>query len=91
MAVSPAAIFARRMNNVYELAGYPDCFTPYNGERRSDTAVIVGFGTEHEELFFKRDIKHAVARAKSYTPSLAVDQLPYTQVCEQAILDLLAR
>jgi hypothetical protein len=89
--VSSGALSASRQNNVYELACYPGCFTPYNGTRRADTAVVVGFGDATiERLFFKRDMKHAIAYAKSQTPVLVVDQFPFTQLCVDAIEALLS-
>lgn len=90
MAVSPAANRARRQNNVYELASYPGCFTPYSGTERHGVVVVVGMGSEHERLYPKRETKTAIAHAKSFTPSLGVDSFPFTQVCAEAIADLLA-
>ena len=71
---------------MYELQSHPGCFQPYSGRRRAETVFVVGLGTEHEQIFQRKDNRAAIAHAKTTKGQLA--QIHVTQICYEAAAEL---
>lgn len=70
------------------LASMPDCTAPYQGAFRKSTVFVVGYGTEHEQLFKRSDRAAAIAAARATKSSL--DQVIAGTLCAEAVDALFA-
>jgi hypothetical protein len=69
-------------SGVISLQAYPDGTEPYSGPFRKTTIFVVGYGTEHEQLFRRADRNAAIAAARENR--LTFDQVPAGQICAEA-------
>lgn len=73
-------------NSVYELQAYPGDFERYNGKLRASSVYVIGYGTEHEQIFRKADQRLALKTAREL--KVTIFQAPANQICAAAIEDL---
>jgi hypothetical protein len=78
----------RGPNGVYELAASPGCFTPYQGAHRRDSVYVVGLNTEHERIFWRREVKDALRYAKENR--LIINHLMAQDLCSQVMEEFFA-
>lgn len=90
--VPPPSLTAERpmTNGTYDLANYPDCHDPYQGDRSEDWVYVVGIGTEHERMFRSAQKNAMVSYYNSFNPPIDLFFDYAERFCTQAIEDLLA-
>jgi hypothetical protein len=65
------------------LQAAPECTEPYDGAFRKSTVFIVGYGTEHEQMFKRADRTLAISAARATNTTL--DQVVAGQLCTDAV------
>lgn len=68
------------------LSSMPECTEPYTGPFRKTTVFIVGYGTEHEQLFTRANRGPAIAAARATRSTL--DQVVASELCTDAVESL---
>jgi hypothetical protein len=74
-------------DGVVMLRAAPECSTPYDGVYRQATVFIVGYDTEHEQVFKRGDRTEALRLAKENR--LTFDQVVARSLCHEVALQLL--
>lgn len=69
------------------LQSAPECTTPYTGIYRQATIIVVGYSTEAERLFARRERTAALTHAREQ--NLTFDLVPAGALCDEAVLALL--
>lgn len=82
-----AAIRARAVNDAYRLASYPDCTDLYRGPWEGESTYVVARGTAEERLF-RRGQGLPEASAYARATKTVLENLPNTQLCRQAVIDV---
>jgi hypothetical protein len=72
---------------VVSLRYAPDCTSPYDGIYRQATVFVVGYDTEHEQLFKRGDRTAALKMARDNR--LSFDQVTARSLCHEVVLELL--
>jgi hypothetical protein len=70
------------------LQSSPECVEPYSGPFRKSTIFVVGYGTEHEQLFTRAQRTQAIAAARQ--SKLTFDQVVAGQLCSETVEALFA-
>ena len=65
------------------LQSEPECIDAYAGPFRKTTVFIVGYGTEHEQVFKRADRTAAIAAARENKATL--DQVIAGQLCSSTV------
>jgi uncharacterized Rossmann fold enzyme len=93
-SLTPNSMNLRRTNprpdetGTIMLQSAPDCVEQYSGPFRKTTVFVVGYGTEHEQIFKRADRTAAIAAARA--TSSTFDQVIAGQLCADAVEALLA-
>jgi hypothetical protein len=75
-------------SGMIKLASAPDdCSSLYHGPFRQATVLVVGIGTESEQLFMRGQRSEAVTTAKAN--KLSIDAVPARTLCHESMVALL--
>lgn len=72
----------------YILGGYPDCTALHLGAFQGSSIYVVGRNTSFERLFKRTDLAEASTYAREVKQ--AIENLPTSALCDQAVLDVYA-